>query len=188
MLLDEALGGYGWSERHSIEVAASPPAVLAAVRAVTAAEMPLVGAIMAVRSLPSRLAGRRRARAGTTRPVLDDIVRSGFVPLAESDGEVVVGIVGRFWQPCPTLSRIASPDEFRAFATPGWAKAAMSFHVEPLPDGRTRLTTETRITATDAGAARRFRVYWTFVRPGSGLIRRLWLRAVHRRAERNGFK
>jgi hypothetical protein len=31
---------------------------------------------------------------------------------------------------------------------------------------------------------RRFRAYWLFVRPGSGLIRRFMLRAVRARAER----
>ena len=50
--------------------------------------------------------------------------------------------------------------------------------VEAIDGGRTRLATETRIAATDAGAARRFRVSWAFVRPGSGLIRRVFLRAV----------
>ncbi len=37
--------------------------------------------------------------------------------------------------------------------------------------------------ATDAAARRRFRLYWLAIRPFSGLIRRLWLRAIKRRAE-----
>jgi len=35
----------------------------------------------------------------------------------------------------------------------------------------------------DARARRRFKVYWFFVHPGSALMRRMWLRAVKRRAE-----
>jgi hypothetical protein len=40
-----------------------------------------------------------------------------------------------------------------------------------------------RIAATDVRARRRFAAYWVVVRPGSGLIRLLWLRAVKKRAE-----
>ncbi len=48
----------------------------------------------------------------------------------------------------------------------------------------TVLRTETRVQTTDAGARRRFRVYWAVVGWGSGATRRSWLAAVKRRAER----
>jgi hypothetical protein len=188
VLLDEVLRDYAWSERHAIDVAAPPAAVLEAVRSLTADEMPLVRALMAVRSLPSRLLRRGRRREGPARPVVEELARAGFTPLGEDpDRELVVGIVGRFWQPCPVHADITSADAFRAFDAPGWAKAAMNFRVEALAEGRTRLTTETRITPTDAAARRRFGAYWLVVGPGSAAIRRLWLRAVRRRAERDGF-
>ena len=72
--------------------------------------------------------------------------------------------------------------EFQAFARPGWAKVAANLRVEAR-DGRTRLTTETRILATSADARWKFRAYWCVIMPGSALIRRLWLRAARRRAE-----
>ena len=56
--------------------------------------------------------------------------------------------------------------------------------IEAAAGGATRLTTETRVLCADAGSRRRFRVYWAVVRPGSGLIRRMMLRAVRREAER----
>ena len=37
--------------------------------------------------------------------------------------------------------------------------------------------------ATDARARRAFRAYWTLVHPGSAFLRRMWLRALRRRAE-----
>lgn len=179
------LGDYRWSERHAVEIAAPPADVLAAVRALTAEEMPLVRALMALRTLPARLRGHAVRRAGSARPVLEEMGRSGFVALGETPGhELVVGIIGRFWQACPAHVAFDSPAAFRAFDAPGWAKAAMNFTVEPLADGRTRLATETRIAATDPAASRRFGRYWRVVGPGSALIRRLWLRAVRRRAER----
>ena len=188
VLLDEVLGEYGWSERHAIDIAAPPAAVLDAVRSLTADEMPLVRALLAVRSLPSRLLRRHGRSAGPARPVVEEMTRSGFFPLGEDPGrELVVGIVGRFWQACPVHAEIASADGFRAFDAPGWAKAAMNFRVGPLPDGRTRLTTETRIVATDAAARRRFGAYWLVVGPGarpsagSGCGRCGVVRNVHRR-------
>jgi hypothetical protein len=47
--------------------------------------------------------------------------------------------------------------------------------------GGSRVTTETRIVGTDAEATRRFRRYWLLIRPGSGAIRRSWLKAIRRR-------
>ena len=49
-------------------------------------------------------------------------------------------------------------------------------------DGET-LSTETRVWAAHLSARRRFRFYWLAIRPFSGLIRRVWLRAIKRRAE-----
>jgi hypothetical protein len=46
------------------------------------------------------------------------------------------------------------------------------------------LTTETRIQGTDERARRSFRRYWRLVMPGSAAIRRAWLRAIRKRAER----
>jgi hypothetical protein len=182
VLLDDVLPRYRWSDRYATTVAAPSAAVLDAVRGVTAAEMPLVGVLMAARGLPSRMRGRPGVRdAG---PALDALLRSGFALLAEAPDELVVGIVGRFWQACPDNAGVRTAEELGRFEEPGWAKAAMNFTVEEVDGGRTRLATETRIATTDAESARRFGLYWTFVRPGSGLIRRLWLRAVRLRAER----
>jgi hypothetical protein len=70
----------------------------------------------------------------------------------------------------------------RAFSEPGWVKVGLDFVIEPTGAG-SRVTTETRVTATDARTRARFGLYWLFVRAGSGLIRRDMLRAVAQRAE-----
>src|SRR6478752_7590533 len=66
---------------------------------------------------------------------------------------------------------------------PGAVRIAMSFELAEAGEGRTRLSTETRVSPTDDAAAGRFRRYWTVVRPGSDVIRLDVLRAVRRRAE-----
>jgi hypothetical protein len=58
----------------------------------------------------------------------------------------------------------------------------MNFLIAPDgPDG-SLVSTETRVFANSAGAKRRFARYWRLIYPGSALIRRMWLRAVEKRA------
>lgn len=73
--------------------------------------------------------------------------------------------------------------EFAAFDEPGYARVAVNFSAGTA-HGRTVLTTETRVLTTDSGSRRKFGRYWRLIRPGSAMIRRSWLRAAKRRAER----
>ena len=104
--------------------------------------------------------------------------------LAERPDELVLG---GSWGGSGRATEVVEPIEpadFAAFEAPGFAKAVMNFHARAV-DGGTLLTTETRIRGTDEEARRRFRRYWRVVMPGSALIRRAWLRAIRRRAERS---
>jgi len=92
-------------------------------------------------------------------------------------------VVGRFWQPSSGVRRIQAA-EFERFAEPGTAKAAFNLLVER-DGGRTRIVTETRIATPDERSRRSFSRYWRVIQPGSALIRRDWLRAIRRRAERS---
>ena len=180
MPLDEFLPAYDVNEVHSTRVAAPPDAVMAAVRSLSAREVPLLVALMAVRSLPAAVRGRRRRRPSGT--ILEGFLRGGFVALADRPHELVVGAVGRFWLASAEVRRVSSA-EFAAFSEPGYAKAAFNMHAEPAPGGATLLTTETRIQGTDDHARRSFRRYWRVIYPGSAAIRLAWLRAIRRRAE-----
>jgi hypothetical protein len=182
--LDEFLPDHDAGEVHSTRVAAPPERVLAAVRELTSREVPLLVGLMALRTLPAVVLRRSpfRLRRDLARPILEQATRGGFVVLAERPDELVLGVVGRFWTSDGGVQRV-SRDDFAAFDAPGFAKAAMNFHARAL-DGGTLLTTETRIRGTDEEARRRFRRYWRVVMPGSALIRRAWLRAIRRRAER----
>jgi hypothetical protein len=183
MPLDEFLPKYDVNEVHSSRVAAPPADVLAAAQSLTPREVRPVNALMAVRSLPSRLL-RRGSPAGSSRidgPLIDRMRERGFTLLAELPDEVVLGAVGRFWAADSGIRRV-SRDEFVTFEEPGFAKAVMNFHVRAAPGG-TVMTTETRVRATDDEARRKFRRYWRVVMPGSALIRRVWLRAIRKRAE-----
>ena len=90
--------------------------------------------------------------------------------------------MGRFWTSDSGVEPVG-PQEFAAFDSPGFAKGAINFHTRATRGG-TLLTTETRVQATDDGAQRSFGRYWRLVGPFSALIRRAWLRAIRKRAER----
>jgi len=178
MHLDRFLPDYDVHEVHSIRVRAQPLAIHRALFEVTANEVWLFRALMTVRGLGAR-------GADGSRPIVEGAQAGGFAILLDEPGhELVLGVMGRFWQLRQrSIRRIGSPHEFVSFAEPGYARAAMNFLIEPEDGGACRLTTETRVRATDARARRAFRAYWTFVHPGSAFIRRMWLRAIRRRAQ-----
>jgi hypothetical protein len=184
--LDEFLPKYDFSEHHATSIETPPAAALAAARDLRPRELPLMLALIGLRRLPRRLLaalGRGGRDPGVSaRPVLDQMLRQGFVLLADRSDEVVLGAVGRFWHLDGGLREVSAP-EFATFDDPGHAKAVIDFRVEPAPGG-CELSTETRIHLTDEAARRSFGRYWRVVHPGSALIRREWLRAIRRRAER----
>jgi hypothetical protein len=182
--LDEYLPDYDVNEVHSTRVAAAPDEVLAATRMVTSREVPLLVVLMTLRRLPAAVRRRRIApvRRALDAPILDQFTRGSFVVLADRPDELVVGGVGRFWTADGGVEQVAAAD-FVAFDAPGFAKAVVNFHVREVPGGSV-LTTETRVQATDDAARRSFRRYWRVVMPGSAAIRRAWLRAIRKRAER----
>lgn len=177
--LDEFMGDYDFVERHEVLVAADTSAAWRAVKEVDLANSRLILVLLALRALPRLVRGKlpRRRRLG-----FEQILSEGFVLLDErATEEIILGIVGRFWKPTGGIVRINS-DEFTKPGDPGTAKAVWNFVVVPHA-GRTRVTTETRIKATDEAARRSFGRYWKVVGPFSGLIRVLTLRLIRKAAE-----
>ncbi|HCA86641.1 MAG TPA: hypothetical protein DEQ61_14830 [Streptomyces sp.] len=177
-----------WSTHHNRYVASPPTAAARALREVTAAEMRVMRPLVALRTLPSQLFGGETARKPAPAGARVDMTRMGFIVLDDlPDADLVLGFVGQPWKPVlsKAVLRDLSPAEFASFDRPGYIKGVYALWAEPDGTG-TRLRTETRVYATDRGAARRFRPYWFLIEPFSGLIRRDWLAAVGRRAERAG--
>jgi hypothetical protein len=181
--LDELLPHWDFRERHGRVVAAPARDVYAAIGAVTLAEMALVRVLFAIRSLPASLAGRRGLPSNRAEPLLAQMLDFGFTVLAEEPGlEIVFGGVAQMWKHGGELVRVRDAEEFRAFHRAGYVKVAMNFLVETQAQSA-RIDTVTRVLATDAASRHGFRCYWLVIRPGSGAIRRTWLRAIARRAE-----
>ncbi|HYL10687.1 MAG TPA: hypothetical protein VEU31_08110 [Candidatus Acidoferrales bacterium] len=116
-------------------------------------------------------------------PILDVALKTGFLLLAEEpDREVVLGTAVAA-PPGFRPSHRPTPEDFKNVRQPGFVLAAMNFRFEDDGPGVTLVTTETRIFATSTPARRRFQMYWRVIYPGSALIRRMWLRAIKKRAE-----
>jgi hypothetical protein len=173
--LDELLPVWHFGERHRRATNASAPALLTAVEEVTWAEVPVMRALMGIRSAGRmRLAARRR--------ILDDMAGVGFAVLERSHNAVVMAAIGRPWARrgarAPRLDEQTDPVRFFVdFTAPGWAKMIADVRVDD-----EQLTTETRVLLTDEASRRAFARYWLLIRPFSGLIRRRWLAAIARRA------
>lgn len=185
MLLDQFVPNFQFREVHSIMINATASRVLSSVKSLRPADVPVVGVLMALRSIPAFLfEGKRYAPNRSDQPLIHQIVGSGFLILGEEpDSELALGTIGQFWKPTGNLCRdIATPSQFQDFQENGWAKAGWNFLVERT-QSKTRLTTETRIVALGTGAKRKFGFYWLIIRGGSGLIRRAILRAIKRKAE-----
>jgi hypothetical protein len=180
-LLDEFLPDWDFREEHSRRVDAPTAQVRAALLAVTPREIPLSGVMMALRLAPAVIVTRRWP-GGMDRPFVELLVEFGFVELANEDEEIVLGAVGRFWRLREETEPLADAEAFSQFKEPGFAKGAMNFRIAE-ESGGTRLTTETRVQATDNAARRSFRPYWIPVRAIGGVMRLELLRAVARRAQ-----
>jgi hypothetical protein len=182
MVLDKFLPAYHFRERHRRVIVAPRDAVWDAIGALTLAEMPVAGALFTLRSLPARLAGRPGLPHVQHQPVLAQFLDSGFVRLAEDPPrEFVFGLIAQMWKWRGESAEISNGAEFLAFERPDFVKVAMNFRLSDTVGG-TWLKTETRVLATDARARRGFARYWLLIRPASGLIRRVWLQAIARRA------
>ncbi len=154
--LDAFLPAYEFSTRHEISVAVDPARADQALREVTFKEVPLVRGLLLVRGL-----GLRRAQ---------DTVLATMVPratvLEDLPGEgLILTLNGQFWR-------------LRGRGPEAPATAVIDFR--GLPGS---LATETRVHIPDPVSRRKFAHYWRVVRPFSGLIRMIVLRAAKRRAE-----
>jgi hypothetical protein len=179
--LDEFVPVYQFSEFHELDVDAPPERVAAAIRNVTSDEILFFRTLTAIRR-GGRSGPEDILNAPATRPILDVATRTTFVRLADQPDEIVAGTL--VLKPWGVRRRSdVSPAWFRDVAGPGYAKGVMNFRVEPRAGGGSRVTTETRVFATDDWSKRRFAAYWRVIYPGSALLRRTWLRAIRRRAE-----
>lgn len=178
--LDEYAPAWQFREAHAIRIAAPPARVFEAIRRVRADEILLFRTLTWIRR-----GGRQQPpgilNAGSRESLIDVATASGFVRLAEDvPRELVIGTV--VMAPPGTRGPL-TPEVFQKPLPAGFALATMNFVVTADGPNGSRVSTETRVFANGPSARRRFVAYWRVIYPGSAIMRRMWLRAIQRRAE-----
>jgi len=179
MLIDSFAPSPDAVEINSLAINASRDAVYGALWTANLGGSLVIKLLLGLRSLPGFVSRGFRELPQNQKITLQTLIDSGFGVLRNEPEEIVLGITGRFWRPTGNLSPFRRED-FEGPVPPGFARAVWNFSTKEVSAGRTILSTETRVTCGDSKSRRKFRVYWFFVRPFSGLIRRLMLRAVKR--------
>src|SRR5438132_3393356 len=183
VLIDRFMPEFDVSEHHLIRVQAPAERTYTAARDLDLARSAVVRSLSALRGISGLVRRRPPHRRSMT---FDDLVQAGFVWLAdEAPTEMVLGVAGTFWRPSGGVVRMAAA-EFEPFDREGCAKAAWNFHVVPVDEGTSIVTTETRVRVPDDESRRRFMLYWAAIGPFSGVIRRQALGLVRNAAEGRG--
>ena len=178
--LDEFAPAWHLREFHTIAVAAPPARVFEAVERVRADEIFLFRSLIWIRRFGKPLPQSIQNAGAQGESLINVALRTSFVRLArEEPRELVVGsVVGA----PPGWRGPASPGAFQMPLPPGFSLATMNFVVTTDGSGGSFVSTETRVFSNSHSARRQFAVYWRIIYPGSAIIRRMWLRAIQRRA------
>lgn len=201
MLVDDFLPIFDVSDSLAIVVHAEAGATWDELMKVDLVEVgrrrPMVGALGALRMLPemvSHLLHGEALPAAPARMTLKDTTtqpagNGGWVLLGERvHDEIALGLVGKFWRPVIEYVHV-TPESFRDFADPGYAKTVYSLSIRALDAHRTLLTGTMRTATTDEHSRRWFRRYWTFgVGSGAHVLVQGLMDTVHEAAERRALK
>jgi hypothetical protein len=180
-LLDRFMPHYDVVERHAIVVDAPPAVTLEAAMDYDIGQSRIARCLFKTRAL---ILGARPEPPPAGRGLVAQVKALGWGELAVVPGrEIVVGAVTQPWRANVTF-RSLRQTEFEPYDNPGFVKIAWTLRADPLADGRTIFSTETRARATDPVSRRLFRRYWAMVSPGVGLIRRFSLSPIKLEAER----
>jgi hypothetical protein len=170
-LLDEILPDFDVASKYSVRIRATPDRIFQILQTgIPTGNMTRL--LMMLRRVPGFFAQRESAEE-----------QPSFYKLKQSQGrEIVVGIAGQFWKPVAKTIAINSLEEFLHFQRNGYSKAALNLQITAAQNGISILSTETRVQSYGA-AKEKFRSYWQFIKPFSGLIRREILRKIKKQAE-----
>jgi len=153
-MLDYFLKEYDFSEVHKKEISTSPDLAFDVLQQLDLSKSRLIRVLLRLRGLdPTKK--------------MEEL----FTPLLSiPPHEVIWGLVARPWRLKGDVTKV-EPDRFNVFKEKGFAKIVWGFTFVKTSNG-TLVTTETRIHCTDSSSRWKFAVYWFFVRPFSGLLRK----------------
>jgi hypothetical protein len=179
-LLDRFMPTYDVVERHHLHIDAPADVTYAASTELDLQGSATIRAIFKARELAFGLADDRKGPGGGLVALTSAL---GWRVLTEVPGrEIVVGAVTQPWIAKPVF-RGLPPEQFVAFAEPGYVKILWTLRADPLGAAQSVARTETRAVATDPTARAAFRKSWACVAPGVWLIRDIALHLIKTDAE-----
>ena len=162
-LIDKYLPQYTFNEFHEIVVNCPIENVYCVAKDFDLSKSKLITLLFKIRGLP------------TTRLNLQNfIIDMGFSTLEENyPYENVVG----FWTRAK-LEKIPNSEAFLNDLISPWLKAVWNFKFEELDKGKTKVTTETRVLCIASFTKITFGLYWSIIKPFSGIIRNKMLKII----------
>lgn len=171
MIIDKYCPDYIVSKKYEIDVAANITRVYRVVRYFNMSNSSLSKWLFKLRGFPESLSS------------IEGLTKFGFVVLEDKkEEEIVFGLVGKFWTFSANIQHLNS-QEFNDFHESGYAKAVANIALFSQNENHTKVITETRVHCTDILSAFFFRLYWTFISPFSGIIRKEWLKTIKQASE-----
>ena len=180
--IDALLRDYSFNEYHEVMINASVEDVKHALHATSVADIPAVLFLLKIRGI----ANDKEKQDGATnnKPCTDSLSTPEFKFIVADPAEFLTVMILKASAKAPP-PEITTAEQFMAFNEQGYVKVAINFRFISLGNKQTLLTTETRnlpITSKDRLV---FGRYWRIIYPGSAIIRRVWLDALAKKAEKS---
>ncbi|MDF9408835.1 MAG: hypothetical protein A4E52_00932 [Pelotomaculum sp. PtaB.Bin013] len=188
--LNNYLPEYDFAEKHKIVVKSSPEKIFEAIQNLDMGKSKIIKNLIKIRGIYSLLNPREKSvYQSPIKLTIEEMTRkSGFISLEDvSNQEMVMGFIGKFWQPTSGIVQLSGANDFIHFNQTGYCKAAWNFYLQQNTGDTVTLSTETRVLCLGCRAKFLFRIYWLVIRPFSGWIRLEMLKMTKELAEgKNG--
>lgn len=162
-LIDKYLPEYTFNEFHEIVVNCPIENVYHVAKDFDLSKSRLITLLFKLRGLPTKRLNLQN--------FITDI---GFTNLQENyPYENLIG----FWTRT-RLEKIPNHEAFLNDSISPWLKAVWNFKFEELEAGKTRVSTETRVLCVASFTRFTFGLYWSIIKPFSGIIRNKMLRII----------
>jgi hypothetical protein len=167
MKIDEFLPRYDYSEVHEIFIPVSPDKAYDALKKTDLSQSWMTRVLVSLRGI----------RSAQSHLFIDEV----FTALSDEPGkEIVWGMVAQPWTPSGHVQHV-NKEEFDRFEQKDYVKMVWnaSFHKS---EGGTLARTETRILGMSPSSKKKFGIYWFFIKPFSGIIRKEMLKLVKKQS------
>ncbi len=167
-LIDKYLPKYTFNEVHEIVVNSPIVNVYQVAKDFDLSKSKTITFLFRIRGLP--------VKRLNLQSFIDDI---GFTNLEENfPYESLVG----FWAR-GKITKIPSYEDFSNNAISPWLKVVWNFQFEKLEKNKTKVSTETRVLCVAPVTKFTFGLYWSIIKPFSGLIRKKMLKIIKENSE-----